>query len=336
MKNLKSTSIFAMAFSLFLIGTSSIFAQPKNMKLIPGGTYIMGNSGYQYEIKGPYMHLIGNDTHYDELNQKGTLIGEVPEYNNTPRQVTIYDFYLSDMEVTNLDYRMFLIDSVLDPEEVEAYYKAMKRAGKEPDVYEEWWRRVVDRSLEAGLYPDTACWINDFPYSYNQPLAQNYFSHPAFDEYPVVGVSWDQAKIFCTWLSKELNEARAKKGLPALPNYRLPTEAEFEYAAIGLKPSTDGKPVYALYPWKGTRIWNEKAQYRANLKTDHGDYIDDGQMYTAPVGSYAPNGFRAVRHGRECGRMDPGCFPHRNRWGSTFTAWRKCLPLPRRGRYGTG
>ena len=57
-------------------------------------------------------------------------------------------------------------------------------------------RRDLVSSRIINIYPDTMCWIAEFTYSFNEPAMQNYFAHPSNGEYPVVGISWDQAHAF--------------------------------------------------------------------------------------------------------------------------------------------
>lgn len=135
------------------------------------------------------------------------------------------------------------------------------------------------------VYPDTLVWISDFTYSFNDPLTEKYFSHPAYDHYPVVGVNWNQARAFCVWRTELLNNALAKtKGGVVLSEFRLPTEAEWEWAARGgnqLNP----------YPWGGPYTRNAKGCFLANFKPLRGNYIADGGLRTVVVGHYPPNGF---------------------------------------------
>ena len=131
------------------------------------------------------------------------------------------------------------------------------------------------------IYPDTTCWVNDFTNSYNDPYMQNYFSHPAYNSNPVVGVSWEQAVAFCHWRTTYLNNALSARGQKVM-EYRLPTEAEWEYAARG-------KQKVGKYPWKSEKTDSERGCYYANFKPSKGGYTNDGQIITAKVASYPPN-----------------------------------------------
>jgi formylglycine-generating enzyme len=132
------------------------------------------------------------------------------------------------------------------------------------------------------IYPDTLCWIRDFTYSFNDPQASLYFWHPSYDDYPVVGVSWVQAKAFSIWRTDYMNSNLRKHGVPDVQAYRLPLETEWEYAARG---ALELSP----YPWGGPYTRNYKGCFLANFKPLRGNYIDDGAVYAAKVGSYEPN-----------------------------------------------
>lgn len=86
--------------------------------------------------------------------------------------------------------------------------------------------RLHHRGL-INVYPDTLSWVHDFTYSYNEPMTENYFWHPAYDDYPVVGVTWSQAKAFNVWRTQNMMNAWLQSdGEPFINHFRLPTEAE--------------------------------------------------------------------------------------------------------------
>lgn len=132
----------------------------------------------------------------------------------------------------------------------------------------------------VNVYPDTIMWIRDFQYSYNDPKMRMYFSHPGYANYPVVGVTWEQAQAFCNWRTQLFNNTHAIGG----QDYRLPTAAEWEYAARG------GRKM-GLYPWGGNYVITEKGCYLANFKPMHGNYTDDSGATTMRVASFEPNDF---------------------------------------------
>jgi sulfatase modifying factor 1 len=138
------------------------------------------------------------------------------------------------------------------------------------------------RHTVINIYPDTLCWIRDFTYSFNDPMADLYFWHPSFDDYPVVGISWPVANAFSRWRTDFMNTALRKNGISDVQAYRLPLETEWEYAARG------GLDL-SMYPWGGPYTRNYKGCFLANFKPLRGNYIDDGNVYAGKVGSYEPN-----------------------------------------------
>ncbi len=134
------------------------------------------------------------------------------------------------------------------------------------------------------VYPDTLCWLNDFSYAANEPMVQGYFSHPAYLNYPVVGVTWRQVRAYTVWRGRYNDAYKDARGIPHRQPYELPTEAEFEYAARGGRIGND-------YPWGGPYIKNSKGCLLANFKPGRGDYASDGGYYTVSVHSYFPNDF---------------------------------------------
>lgn len=136
----------------------------------------------------------------------------------------------------------------------------------------------------VNVYPDTTAWINDFDNAYNEPYVRLYFSHGGYNDYPVVGVSWEQANAFANWRTDFLRRSLGREGVYIEP-YRLPTEAEWEYAARAGKSEN-------MYPWDGDLpLTEDQGCFYANFKPQEGNFVQDGQLITSRVGTYAPNDF---------------------------------------------
>ena len=134
------------------------------------------------------------------------------------------------------------------------------------------------------VYPDTLVWMRDFSYSYNEPMTKRYYAHPSFGNYPVVGISWKQAVAFCHWRTHYLNSFLEKTKKAAESDDRLPTEAEWEYAARGGRTQS-------MFPWGNYYLRNKKGCLLANFKPGRGNYAEDGGFYTVRADAYWPNDF---------------------------------------------
>ena len=151
-------------------------------------------------------------------------------------------------------------------------------------------RQTIERPLSSlydflntyivRVYPDTTCWVNDFTNANNETYMRLYFSSPTYNDYPVVGVTWEQAEAFCAWRTSYLLRGMGAQAR-YIQRYRLPSEIEWEYAARG----KEGNP----FPWQGDETKNDKGCFFANFKPDQGNYTEDGNLITSRVGIYGAN-----------------------------------------------
>ena len=178
-----------------------------------------------------------------------------------------------DIDPTKLIYRYSFVD-------LKSAAKSSKGLEKSLSDF------IVTRN--QAVYPDTLVWMRDFSYSYNEPQTRFYFSHPSYNEYPIVGVTWKQAVAFCNWRTNNSNYYLGKRGRSEYKIngiYRLPTEAEWEYAAKGNDKSS------AMYPWGAPYTRTMQGKLLANFKPSKGNYFGGGDnrfdnIYTTKVGSF--------------------------------------------------
>ncbi|HEY8365650.1 MAG TPA: SUMF1/EgtB/PvdO family nonheme iron enzyme [Bacteroidia bacterium] len=163
------------------------------------------------------------------------------------------------------------------------YWIDYRKAASDPERGQDD-RSPFIREQKVKIYPDTLCWVADYSYSYNEPHTKMYFWHPAYDDYPVVGITWHQANAFSHWRTSFMNNYLYDRGEFPVHDFRLPTEAEWEYAARG---NLELSP----YPWGGPYIRNSKGCFLGNFKPLRGNYKDDGGAKTVQVESYNPNGY---------------------------------------------
>ena len=210
-------------------------------------------------------------------------------HDNVERTVTVQSFYLDQTEIANIHWLEYLF--YIQRDSSEAFY--------------------------LSALPDTTVWEKEL--AYNTPYVSNYLRYPGFRYYPVVGVSWNQAVDYCRWRTEAVNKQKAIEyygedyidgDIPPvesgvyLPEFRLPTEAEWEYAAygqVGNQFLDEIQTQRRLYPWDGRTIRSSKSgsvgKFQANFKRGRGDYagiagaLNDAGFVTTSIYEYAPNDF---------------------------------------------
>ncbi len=226
---------------------------------------------------------------FESLYVTNPVTGEkMLDYKQLNYRYEIYDYVTAAKRRNRLNpnERDLNTDHTVDPNEQVMISKDTAYVDDEGNIV----RQTINRPLSGpwdflntyivNVYPDTTCWVNDFPNADNEVYLRNYFSNPAYNDYPVVGVTWEQANAFCAWRTDYLLKGLGPEAR-YVQRYRLPTEAEWEFAARGKDQNE--------FPWNNKDVVSGNGCFYANFKPDRGNYTKDGNLITSRVSSYSPN-----------------------------------------------
>ncbi len=236
------------------------------------------DGGYIYEVISDKNSAVNSLVEYLEFDQE---VAETIVFSPSPVDVVSKSqaYVYEDLNTKIEEYW-----TENDPDNWEEF-SSMEKVSYKKRFSKDYNPKDFIRSEDLQIYPDTTVWLSDFGYSYNDPMHDSYFHHDAFNDHPVVGVTWKQAKAFCAWRTMYKNGfQKTKKNKSLVPKFRLPTEAEWEYAARG---GLQG----AMFPWGGPYTKNDRGCFMANFKPMRGDYAVDQALYTVEGDAYDANDY---------------------------------------------